>query len=523
MAEKQGDRSSLIQSLIAYLETLERDGHFFVDGETYDLGDTVQLTVRPIGSYDGAGLQMILQGEQEGFRKPQVAVIMGSKSDRPLADKVTTTLQRLGIGFETVILSAHRTPEALVAYIRSAERRGIRIIIAIAGLAAHLPGVIAAHTLLPVIGVPVASGSLQGIDALLSITQMPPGVPVSSVGIDAGTNAALLAARMLQHENPSIQKALAHYRESQKSSVLGLTPWVEPATGDALRETNLDRLPLVKRGKVRDIYDLGDRLLIVATDRISVFDVVLPTPIPGKGRILTAISAFWFWKFNDLVPNHLISTRYTDLPGDLPERFPYLNGRIMIVRKLQVFPIECIVRGYLAGSGWAQYRETGRIQDVELPSGLRESDKLPEPIFTPTTKAAEGHDQPLTFAEMIKQIGEENAHKLKERSLTLYKKAAAYAESRGIIIADTKFEFGYDDEGNIFLIDEILTPDSSRFWPLESYQPGKPQPSFDKQYVRDYTSSLGWNKQPPGPPLPPEVVQKTVEKYHEAYRRLVPV
>jgi phosphoribosylaminoimidazole-succinocarboxamide synthase len=258
----------------------------------------------------------------------------------------------------------------------------------------------------------------------------------------------------------------------------------------------------------------------VASDRISAFDVVLDQPIPGKGLVLTALSEFWFETTRHIVPNHLVATDLDALPTALRPFHDRLYGRSMLVRKARRIDIECVVRGYLAGSAWSEYRKTGRVAGEPMPAGLRESDRLPEPIFTPATKAASGHDENITVAEMRRLVGDALTDQLREISLALYRFAEAYARERGIIIADTKFEFGLLD-GQIILIDEVLTPDSSRFWPVSEYEPGRSQPSFDKQYVRDYLSSTGWNHEPPPPPLPIEVVQRTSEKYREAYRRLV--
>ena len=294
-------------------------------------------------------------------------------------------------------------------------------------------------------------------------------------------------------------------------------------TGEAppvVTQTDLPEVPLFARGKVRDIYDLGDHLLLVASDRISAFDVVLDQPIPGKGLVLTALSEFWFETTRHIVPNHLVATDLDALPAALRPFHDRLYGRSMLVRKARRIDIECVVRGYLAGSAWSEYRKTGRVAGEPMPAGLRESDHLPEPIFTPATKAASGHDENITVAEMRRLVGDALTDQLREISLALYRFAEAYARERGIIIADTKFEFGLLD-GQIILIDEVLTPDSSRFWPVSEYEPGRSQPSFDKQYVRDYLSSTGWNHEPPPPPLPIEVVQRTSEKYREAYRRLV--
>jgi len=282
-------------------------------------------------------------------------------------------------------------------------------------------------------------------------------------------------------------------------------------------QTNFPGLKLRGRGKVRDIYELGDRLLIVATDRLSAFDVVLPTPIPDKGRVLTQLSLFWFEKLADVVPHHVISADH--FTGELAPYAELLEGRGMLVRRTEPVPIECVVRGYISGSGWKDYQKTGGICGIPLPKGLRESDKLPEPIFTPSTKATTGHDENISFEDTVSRIGLPLAERLREVSLTLYRRAAEHAAARGIIIADTKFEFGLLGQELIW-IDEALTPDSSRFWPVDEYLPGKTQPSFDKQYVRDYLERIGWNKQPPGPELPADVVTGTKNKYREAYQRI---
>jgi phosphoribosylaminoimidazole-succinocarboxamide synthase len=284
-----------------------------------------------------------------------------------------------------------------------------------------------------------------------------------------------------------------------------------------IRETSLSGIRFLNRGKVRDLYEVGGQLLIVATDRLSAFDVVLPTPIPDKGRVLTQLSLFWFDRLHGVIPNHVITP--TDFPSELDAFREQLLGRAMLCRKTKPVPIECVVRGYLAGSGWKDYCASGKVSGVALPPGLRESDRLPEPIFTPSTKATTGHDENISFDEAAARIGGGLAERLRAVSLEIYGRAAAYAEPRGILLADTKFEFGLDGQELIW-IDEALTPDSSRFWPAEGYQPGRPQPSFDKQYVRDYLERIGWNKQPPGPELPSEVVAATCSKYREAYQRL---
>ncbi|KAA0006564.1 MAG: phosphoribosylaminoimidazolesuccinocarboxamide synthase [Thermoplasmata archaeon] len=276
---------------------------------------------------------------------------------------------------------------------------------------------------------------------------------------------------------------------------------------------------LFKRGKVRDIYEIDDNLLIVATDRISAFDFVLPDPIPNKGIYLTQLSIFWFEKMKKIAKNHLISGDVEDFPDELKDYRDVLDKRSMLVTKTEVIPVECIVRGYLSGSGWKEYQKKGEICGIKLPKGLRESEKLDEPIFTPTTKAEKGHDMPITFEQLKDMVGKETAEKLRDLSIEIYEKARDYAYQRGIIIADTKFEFGVKD-GEIILVDELLTPDSSRFWPLDAYEPGKPQPSFDKQYVRDYLTSTGWDKNSPPPHLPEEVIRETEKRYREAFERL---
>jgi len=291
-------------------------------------------------------------------------------------------------------------------------------------------------------------------------------------------------------------------------------------TVPVLTTSHSDAVP-ARQGKVRDIYDLGDRLLIVATDRLSAFDVVMNEGIPNKGKVLTQISMFWFRTLEHVVPNHVLSTVCEDFPEPFRSRPGIFAGRSMLVRKTTPLPVECIVRGYLSGSGWNEYRRTGSVCGNILPTGLRESDQLPEPIFTPTTKAEIGdHDENITFEEMSRLIGNDHALQLSDYSLRIYKEGAAYARTRGIIIADTKFEFGVDESGRVIWIDEALTPDSSRFWPLASYAPGGPQPSFDKQFVRDYLLTLKWDKRPPGPPLPADVISTTVKKYEEALELL---
>lgn len=289
-----------------------------------------------------------------------------------------------------------------------------------------------------------------------------------------------------------------------------------------VRETNLqgEGVKFVKRGKVRDIYEVDGQLLIVATDRISAFDVVLPTPIPDKGRILNKMSIFWFDRTKHIVPNHLLAWKVEDLPEPLKPYIDLLWNRFMLVRKTQVVPIECVVRGYLYGSAWKDYQATGEVCGIKLPSGMNLAEKLPEPIFTPATKAQVGHDENITFEQVVNSIGKELAERLRDLSIQIYLFASNHAEQRGIILADTKFEFGITDNGDLILIDEVLTPDSSRFWDAKTYEPGKPQDNFDKQFVRDYLESINWNKEPPAPELPTDVVAKTRERYIEAYRRI---
>ena len=294
-----------------------------------------------------------------------------------------------------------------------------------------------------------------------------------------------------------------------------------------LRETNFPGIAPAARGKVRDIYDLGDKLLIVATDRLSAFDVVMPTPIPDKGKVLTQLSLFWFELLQDVIPNHILSA--TDFPAPFDAYREQLAGRAMLVRQTQPLPIECVVRGYLSGSGWKEYQATGKVCGIALPSGLRESDKLPEPIFTPATKATSGHDENISFERAAELIGKPLAEKVRAVSIEIYNRASAYAAPRGVLLADTKFEFGLLNNlcptrqaaEELIWIDEALTPDSSRFWPASQYRPGGAQPSFDKQFVRDYLERIQWPKIPPGPELPPDVVASTRAKYREAYRILV--
>jgi phosphoribosylaminoimidazole-succinocarboxamide synthase len=287
-----------------------------------------------------------------------------------------------------------------------------------------------------------------------------------------------------------------------------------------LLDTNLSGLALIRRGKVRDVYAVDDALVLVATDRISAFDYVLGSGIPDKGRVLTQLSAFWFGRTSQIVPNHLLATDATTYPAAARVHAAMLAGRSMLCRRTNPLPVECVARGYLSGSGWKDYQATGEVCGIRLPAGLRESDRLPEPLFTPATKADSGHDENISEGAAARVVGAELLARLKRLTLALYAHGVAHAESKGIILADTKFEFGLTDAGELLLIDEMMTPDSSRYWPKDQYAPGGPQPSFDKQYVRDYLESIKWNKQPPVPSLPDDVVAGTRAKYLDAYRRL---
>jgi len=287
----------------------------------------------------------------------------------------------------------------------------------------------------------------------------------------------------------------------------------------AVYRTEIPGVELKARGKVRDIYDLGDSLLFVATDRLSAFDHVLPNPIPDKGKVLCQISEFWFDRFVDIVPHHVLTTDMASLPASLEAHVSQLEGRATLVKKLEMMPVECVVRGYLAGSGWKEYREQGTVCGIELPDGLVECSQLPQPIFTPATKATDGHDLNIPYSECERIVGEELSARLRDTSLRLYEAGSEYARTRGIIIADTKFEFGLDGD-RLVLADEVLTPDSSRFWPADRYEAGRGQPSFDKQFARDYLESIGWDKNPPVPELPDEIVEGTRERYLEIFRIL---
>jgi phosphoribosylaminoimidazole-succinocarboxamide synthase len=294
---------------------------------------------------------------------------------------------------------------------------------------------------------------------------------------------------------------------------------VNSTSPPVILETDLTGVERHGRGKVRDVYRVGENLLIVATDRISAFDYILATGIPDKGRVLTQLSIFWFDFLRDVTPTHFLTANVDEYPAPLAQFRDQLEGRSMLVKRANMIEIECVARGYISGSGWKEYQQHGTVCGIKLPAGLRESDKLPEPIFTPATKAQTGHDENVSFEHVVSLIGADLAKRLRDLTLEIYSRAARYAETKGIIIADTKFEFGFVGD-ELVLGDEVLTPDSSRFWPADKYQEGRSQPSFDKQFVRDYLETLTWNKQPPGPLLPPDVVAKTTEKYLEAYRKL---
>jgi phosphoribosylaminoimidazole-succinocarboxamide synthase len=286
-----------------------------------------------------------------------------------------------------------------------------------------------------------------------------------------------------------------------------------------VRETHLEGLAAPQRGKVRDIYTVGGNLLIIATDRLSAYDSVLPTPIPLKGKVLTSLTLFWLDYLRDVTPNHLITAEVEQMGPEVAAHADILCGRSMLVKRADVVPVECVVRGYLAGSGWREYQESGRVCGVELPAGLRQADRLPQPIFTPATKAESGHDENITVEQAAEIVGEETAQAIHDRSIEVYSRASEHAREQGIIVADTKFEWGISD-GELILIDEVLTPDSSRFWPMDSYEPGSSPFAFDKQYVREWLDRSGWDHSPPAPPLPPDVVEKTTQRYLEACRRL---
>jgi phosphoribosylaminoimidazole-succinocarboxamide synthase len=288
----------------------------------------------------------------------------------------------------------------------------------------------------------------------------------------------------------------------------------------AVLETRVDGARLLARGKVRDIYDLNDRLLFIATDRISAFDCVLPNGIPDKGKVLTQISLFWFEMMKDLVPHHVLTADVADYPASLAPQADVLRGRSMLVRKLKMFPVECVVRGYLAGSGWKEYQQQGTVCGIPLPKGLRQAERLPEVIFTPATKAETGHDENISFDRMVDIVGRQDAERLRDLSLAIYTRGAAHAAGQGILLADTKFEFGRDEDGRIVLGDEVLTPDSSRFWEAASHAPGSSPPSYDKQFVRDYLETTRWDKTPPAPPLPDEIVAGARQRYLDIHKRL---
>jgi phosphoribosylaminoimidazole-succinocarboxamide synthase len=372
---------------------------------------------------------------------------------------------------------------------------------------------------------------------LLGIRELPEPLDASDALAIAFCHASRLGRGAFAPDSPGaetpLQKAIRSLKNSRKKPPFKRRtmnpkspPVSPPARPDVVTQSDLPGLRLIGRGKVRDLYDAGEHLLLLATDRLSAFDVVLPDPIPDKGKVLTLLSVFWFETLG--IPNHLVTADPDRMPAPLAPFKAKIRDRALLVRRLEVFPIECVVRGYLAGSGWSEYRERGSVCGVPLPKGLVESDRLPEPIFTPTTKAAAGHDEPMTFEEVEERVGGARAEELREKSIEVYRRAAEHAQKCGIIICDTKFEWGIPRgapagdprAAPAVLADEVLTPDSSRFWPKDGYRPGRSQPSFDKQYVRDYLLTLKWDKRPPGPRLPAEVIERTSQKYREIYERL---
>ena len=456
-----------------------------------------------------------------------VDIVIGSKTDRPVLESsgMFEVLERCGVSYEASVISADRNPGVLTAHCDEARQKGVKIFIAGAGMAARLPGTIAAHTrYIPVvIGVPLPSEDFpNALDALLSIGRAPAGCPVAFTGVgQAGfRNAALHAVQILANGDDEIgrrikDKLITYYSNTRKDPEIGFRK--------SQRKKNLCFLGLEKgwtyRGKVRDTYDLGDGLLlIVATDRISAFDVVIPNGVPSKGFVLNNLSAFWFELTKHIIPNHLV--RVVDDVTTLPGHFPHVfNGRSMVVRKAERIDVECIARGYLSGSAWAEYKQYGTVAGLSMPKGLKESDKLPQVLFTPTTKAEKDHDEPITIKQMEDMFGKELTEEIVAKTLEVYNVADTYARNRGIIIADTKMEFGMIND-KLSLIDELLTPDSSRFWDAEDYEPGRVQKSFDKQPVRDCLVASGWNKEPPAPELPEEVILATTQRYREVYERL---
>ena len=459
----------------------------------------------------------------------KVSIILGSESDLPVFEesKATEVLEKCEVPWALSVISADRNPGQLTGYCDQLRAQGAEVIVAGAGMAARLPATIAAHMKYhtPIIGVAVPSAEFSdALDALLSITRTPSGCPVLFAGIGkAGfRNAAISAVQILSNgeseERKKIRKNLTNYL-----SRAGKGPQIEfrnsPKESPVKYFMGLGE-GWTHRGKVRDTYDLGnDKLLIVATDRISAFDVVLPNGVPSKGFVLNNLSAFWFELTRIIIPNHLVRVidDITTLPGNFPSLF---NGRSMVVRKAERIDVECVVRGYITGLAWVEYQKSGSICGIELPPGLIESQELPEPIFTPTTKSKTGHDKPLTFQGIEKLVSDVAlAEEMKAKSLEVYSHAREYAQKKGIIIADTKFEFGIID-GELSLIDELLTPDSSRFWDAVDYEPGRAQKSLDKQPVRDWLADSDWNKEPPAPRLPEDVVSATTKRYREVYARL---
>ena len=470
-----------------------------------------------------------------------ISMIVGSKTDLPVVEEsgMFEVWDQCEIEYEVSIISADRNPGVLRDHCEKVTQKGVRVLIGAAGMAARLPGTIAAHVkyMLPVIGVALPSeGFPDAQDALLSITRPPAGCPVLCTGIGkAGLrNAAIAAVQILSNggdeESKRIRSKLSTYFvNARKDPQIGVKRFYprKSRIKNVLLEAEVPGKSLFRRGKVRNTYDLGGGLLLIVTsDRISAFDIVLPNAIPAKGMVLNQLSAFWFKETSHLIPNHLVqvadnvdSLRAYLKSSISDSDLAPLVGRSMIVRKAERIEVECVVRGYLSGSAWAEYKDKGTVAGLSMPKGLRESDKLPQILFTPTTKAEEGHDEPIAIKQMEDMIGKEQATEIAAKSIEVYSFADDYARKQGIIIADTKFEFGIID-GKLSLIDELLTPDSSRFWDAADYEPGRTQKSFDKQPVRDWLTDSGWNKTSPAPQLPEDVVSATTKRYREVCTRL---
>jgi phosphoribosylaminoimidazole-succinocarboxamide synthase len=473
---------------------------------------------------------------------PLIAMIIGSETDKPVVKEsgMFEIWDRCGIIYDLSVISADRNPGVLRDHCEKMIQEGVKVFVGAAGMAARLPGTMAAHAKyhLPVIGVALPSEDFPNAqDALFSITRTPAGCPVLCTGVGkAGLkNAAIAAVQILANGSDEKSKKIrekltAYFLNTRKEPQLGIK--ISSGEGNkmeskVLLRTNIPGGIIFARGKVRDTYTIReDLLLVVTTDRISAFDIVLPNAIPDKGRVLNQLSGFWFEKTRHLVPNHLVQV--VDDVNSLRSYFESsisnsdlasLVGRSMIVRKAKRIDVECIARGYLSGSAWAEYKQDGTVAGLSMPKGLKESDKLPQILFTPTTKAEKNHDEPITIKQMEDMFGKELTGEVAAKTLKVYSFADDYARKRGIIIADTKMEFGIIDD-KLSLIDELLTPDSSRFWDLNKFSPGGPQPSFDKQPVRDFLTDSGWNKEPPALELSEEVILATAERYRKVYERL---